>query len=138
MRVLAVDPGEKRLGLALSDPTGTIANPLTVLRHTSRPIDAAAIAEIARENEVGLIVIGESMDDENSPTPQSRRAGRLAAAIREQIDLPVVLWDEYGSTQAARSARIALGASGRRRKGHMDELAATFILQTYLDSQADR
>jgi putative Holliday junction resolvase len=138
MRVLAVDPGEKRLGLALSDPTGTIANPLTVLRHTSRPIDAAAIAELARENEVGLIVIGESMDDENSPTPQSRRAGRLAAAIREQIDLPVVLWDEYGSTQAARSARIALGASGRRRKGHMDELAATFILQTYLDSQADR
>jgi putative Holliday junction resolvase len=138
MRVLAVDPGEKRLGLALSDPTGTIANPLTVLRHTSRPIDAAAIAELARENEVGLIVIGESMDDENSPTPQSRRAGRLAAAIREQIDLPVVLWDEYGSTQAARSARIALGASRRRRKGHLDERAATFILQTYLDSQADR
>lgn len=135
MRILAVDPGEKRLGLALSDPTGTIANPLGVLPHRSRAVDAAAIAQIASENLVELIVVGASLDSEGAPTPQSRRAGRLANAIRFQTNLPVTLWDESGSTQAARAARLAMGAPQSRRRGHLDELAATYILQTYLDSQ---
>lgn len=135
MRILAVDPGEVRLGLALSDPTGTIANPLTVLRHVSRPIDAAAIAQLAGEHQAGRIIVGQALDDENQPTPQSRRAARLAAAIRSQTALPVELWDESGSTQAARSARLALGVSRRKRRGHLDDLAATYILQTYLDAQ---
>ena len=139
MRILAVDPGEKNLGIALSDPSGTIANPLQVLKHVSRAIDAASIAQIAVEHEVGLIVIGQALDDEGRSTPQSRRAFRLAGAIRTQTDLPVELWDEYGSTQAARSARRAMGASRRKRGGHLDELAATYILQTYLDAhQADK
>jgi putative Holliday junction resolvase len=135
MRVLAVDPGEKRLGIALSDPTGTIANPLTVLKHVARPIDAAAIAELAAQNEAGLIVVGQALDDENLPTPQSRNAERLAEAIRTQTELPVVLWDESGSTQTARQARIQMGVSRRKRAGHMDDLAAAVILQTYLDAQ---
>lgn len=134
MRILAIDPGEKDLGIALSDPTGTIANPLQVLKHVSRAIDAASIAQIAREHQAGLIIVGQALDDEGRSTLQSRRAFRLAAAIRDQIELPVELWDEYGSTQAARSARLALGVSRRRRSGHLDELAATYILQTYLDA----
>ena len=135
MRILAVDPGEKNLGIALSDPSGTIANPLQVLKHVSRAIDAAAIAQIAADHQVDLILVGQALDDEGRSTPQSRRAFRLAAAIRNQTDLPVELWDEYGSTQAARSARRAMGASRRKRGGHLDELAATYILQTYLDAQ---
>ncbi len=134
MRLLAVDPGEKRLGIALSDPTATIASPLTVIKHVSRAIDAATIAQLAAENEAGLIVVGQSLDEEGLPTPQGRRAARMAAAIRNQTDLPVELWDEHGSTQEARSARIAMNAPQRKRRGHMDDLAAAVILQSYLDA----
>ena len=135
MRSLAVDPGEKRIGIALSDPTGMIANPLTVLKHVSRAIDAATIAQLAQEHEAGRIIVGQALDDENQPTPQSRRACRLAAAIRLQTRLPVELWDETGSTQAAQAARIAMGVSRRKRRGHLDDIAATYILQTYLDGR---
>lgn len=134
MRIMAVDPGEKRIGIAVSDPSGTIANPLCVIRHVSRIVDAAAIAQIAVERQAGRIVVGQALDMDNQPTLQSRRAVKLAAAIRAQIDLPVELWDESDSTQAARQARIAMGASRRKRSGHLDDLAATFILQTYLDA----
>lgn len=135
MRVLAVDPGEKNLGIAVSDPSGTIANPLTIIRHRSRPIDAATIAQLAQENNAGLIIVGQALDVDNRPTPQGKRAARLAAAVQTQTTIPVKLWDETGSTQAARSAKIALGVSRRKRRGHLDDLAATFILQTYLDAQ---
>jgi len=139
MRILAVDPGEKRIGLALSDPSATIASPLTVLRHVSRILDAAAVAGLASEHQVVRIVVGQSIDEEGQPTPQGRQAARLAEAIRQQTEIPVELWDEAGSTKAAREANIAIGASRRSRqqrgRGHLDDLAATFILQTYLDAQ---
>ncbi|HEY5669538.1 MAG TPA: Holliday junction resolvase RuvX [Anaerolineales bacterium] len=138
MRILAVDPGEKNLGIAISDPSGTIANPLTVLRHVSRPIDAAAIADLASEHGAGLIVVGQAIDEEGNPTPQGRRSARLAAAIRTQTRVPVTLWDESGSTQAARLARLELGVSRAKRSGHLDELAATYILQTFLDARKHR
>ena len=135
MRVLAVDPGEKRIGIALSDPSGMIANPLTVLAHVSRVIDAAAILELAHTHQAGLIVVGQALDAENQATPQGRRAARLAGVLRSQGELPVLLWDESGSTQAARQARLHMGVKRSKRRGHLDELAATVILQTYLDSQ---
>lgn len=136
MRILAVDPGEKRIGLAISDPTGTIARPLTVLKHVARPVDAASIVRFAMENEAGLIVVGQALDDEGEPTQQSLKAERLAAAIRAQTALPVEMWDESGSTQAARDVRIAMGTTRRKRRGHMDDLAAAIILQSYLDAKA--
>jgi len=137
MKVLAVDPGEKRLGIAISEATATIANPLTVIKHVSRTVDAATIAIIAHENDVKLIVVGHPLDEENRSTPQSRNAARLAHEIRAQSNLTVELWDEAGSTQAARMARIAMGGKRKKRAGHMDELAATVILQTYLDENPD-
>ncbi len=138
MRILAVDPGEKNIGIAISDPTGTIANPLTAVKHVSRSIDAATIAQIAEENNVVQIVVGNALDIDNRPTVQSRRAVRLAAQIRSQTDITVVLWDESGSTQAARNARIALGVPRRKRRGHLDDLAATYLLQTYLDAHQNK
>jgi putative holliday junction resolvase len=142
MRILAVDPGDKRLGLALSDPTGTIANPLVVLNHVSRLIDAAQIAALAGEHEAGRILVGVTSDEDGELTPQGRSASRLADAIRQQASVPVELWDESGSTQAARQASIALGVSARKRRrqghSHLDDLAATYILQTYLDAHASQ
>ncbi len=137
MRVLAVDPGEKRLGIALSDPTGTIASSLTVIKHVSWPVDAAAIVQLAGQREAGLIIVGQALDADNQPTLQSRQAEHLAEEIRNLGSLPVELWDESGSTQAARAARVAMGVSRRKRRGHMDDLAAAVILQDYLDVHAD-
>jgi putative Holliday junction resolvase len=135
MRILAVDPGSKNLGLALSDPSGTIASPLGVLKHVSRPANAAAIIEVARKHAAELILIGQSLDQDGQPSFEGRRAARLAGEIRSQIDIKVVLWDESFSTHTAREAQIAIGTPRSKRKGHLDDLAATVILQSYLDAQ---
>ena len=134
VRILAVDHGEKRIGLALSDPTATIASPLKVIEHVSRLLDAAQVASVAQENDVGLIVIGQSFDEEGRPNLAGRRAAKFAAALKEQTQTPVVLWDESFSTQDARAARIALGVSRKDRSGHQDALAAVMILRSYLES----
>lgn len=135
MRILAVDPGEKRIGIALSDPTGTIANPLTVLKHVSRFSDAEAIVKLAEEHEAGRIIVGQNLDVEGEPTLQSRMAGRLADAIRAKVSIPVEMWDESDSTRIAQATRLAMGVRRRRRRGHLDDLAAAVILQSYLDAQ---
>ena len=138
MRILAVDPGSKHIGLALSDPTGTIANPLTVLDHVARLLDAAAVADLAKMNGAGLIVVGQSLDDDGHPTFEGRRAGRFAEALKTQTDLPVVFWDESFTTQDARAARIAMGVSRKNRLGHLDSVAATVLLQSYLDANPQK
>ena len=109
MRILAVDHGEKRIGLALSDPTATIASPLKVIEHVSRTIDAAQVANLADENEVGLIVIGQSFDEEGRPNLAGRRAAKFAEALKMQTQTPVELWDKSFSTQDAHATRIEMG-----------------------------
>jgi len=134
MRILAVDHGSKRIGLAISDPTGMIANPLAIIPHTSRVVDAAAVAEQAESHEAGLIIVGQSFDESGQPNFEGRRSARFAAALRTQTSIPVILWDEDFTTQNALSARIAMGASRKKRSGNLDDLAATVLLQSYLDS----
>lgn len=134
MRILAVDHGEKHIGLAISDPTATIASPLKVLQHVSRLMDAAQVANIASENNAALIVIGQSYDEEGRPNLAGRRAAKFAEALKGQTQIPVVLWDESFSTQDARAARIEMGVSRKKRGGHMDELAAVMILKSYLEA----
>ncbi|MHB1119051.1 MAG: Holliday junction resolvase RuvX [Bellilinea sp.] len=134
-RILAVDPGEKRIGLAVSDPTQTIASPFGIIRHVSREIDAAQIAQIASDQQAVKIIIGCPLDEEGLPGPAARSSARMAEAVRNQTDLPVELWDESGSTRAAQSARIAMGVSRRKRSGHLDEMAATVILQSFLNAR---
>jgi putative Holliday junction resolvase len=134
MRILAVDHGEKHIGLALSDPTATIASPLKVIQHVSRLLDAAQVANLAIENDAALIVIGQSYDEEGKPNLAGRRAAKFAEALKEQTQIPVILWDESFSTQEARATRLEMGVSRKRRAGHMDELAAVMILKSYLDA----
>jgi len=134
VRILAVDHGEKRIGLAISDLTGTIANPLTVVKHVSRIIDAAQIAELATQNDVGLIIIGQSFDEDGNPNPAGRRAARFADELKNQTNIPIEMWDESFSTQIARQARIELGVSRKKRAGHQDEFAAVVILQSYIEA----
>ncbi len=134
-RILAVDPGDKHIGIAISDPTGTIANPYQVLPHVSRLIDAGEIARIAADQGAVLIVVGQALDDEGEVGPAARKAQRLADAIRTQTALPVELWDESSSTQKAREVRLMMGVKREKRKGHLDDLAATVILQSFLEAQ---
>jgi putative Holliday junction resolvase len=133
-RILAVDPGEKRIGIAVSDLSGTIANPFCVIRHVSRQVDAAHIVQVAVEKEVEQIIVGQPLSDDGIVGPQARRAERFADAIRIQTNIPVALWDESGSTVEAQEARRLMGAFRRNRRRHLDDLAATVILQSYLDA----
>jgi len=132
MKVLAVDPGEKRIGVAISDPTGTIARPLCVIKHVAREADAERIAEIAQAEGVAMIVVGMALDADGEVGHQARKSLRLADELRTKTEVAVELWDESGTTQAAQASRIALGVSRKKRRGHLDDLAASVLLQDYL------
>jgi putative Holliday junction resolvase len=134
LRILAVDPGSKRIGLAVSDPTGTIASPLMVILHIARLVDAAAVAEQATVHAAGLIVVGQSLDEEGNPTFEGRQSARFAEVLKMQTAVPVVLWDESFTTQEARAARIEMGVTRKKRSGHLDDFAAAALLQSYLDA----
>ena len=136
-RLLAVDPGEKRIGLALSDPGGIIGRPLSVIGHVSRLVDAAAIANLAQENDVKLIIIGQALNLDGEVGPAARKAARLAEALRTQTAIPVVLWDEGGTTVAARETLIKMNVPRSRRGGHQDALAAALILKSYIDAHLE-
>jgi putative holliday junction resolvase len=135
MRIMGVDHGEQRIGIAISDPTGTIAGPLSVIQHVSRAVDAAQVAALAAEQQAELIVVGQSFDEEGQANAAGRRAERFADALRTQTSLPIVLWDESLSTVDAREYRIQMGVPRKKRAGHLDDAAAAVILQSYLDSQ---
>jgi putative Holliday junction resolvase len=126
-RILAVDPGDVRIGLALSDPAGILATPLRIVEHTKRWADAAEIVQEALAHEVERIVVGIALDDEGRRGHQARKCARLAQAIQEQTDVPVTMWDESGTSVRAR-------ASGGQRH-RLDARAAAVLLQEYLDAQ---
>jgi len=126
-RVLAVDPGEVRLGLAVSDPTGAIARPLEVISHKSRQEDARRIARTAAEHSVETVVVGIALDQEGEVGPQARRALRLVEALKLETNLPIETWDESGTTAAAR----AMGGTSDK----LDARAAAVILQEFLDAR---
>ena len=137
-RILAVDPGDVRIGLAVSDPLGVIANPLQVITHISRDENARRIAVIAAEKEAVLIVVGQPLDSNGDVGPAAKKSARLGRAINKFTDIEVVLWDESGTTKAAQRAYIEMNVPKKKRRGHLDHIAATIILQTYLDAHSDR
>ena len=132
MKVLAVDPGDKRIGLAVSDPTGTLSRPLTVIKHISRDQDANKIVTITEEECAELIVVGWALDSEGEVGYQARKSQRLADKIRTKTSVPVKMWDESGTTQAAIQTRIEMGVTRKKRQGHLDDVAASLLLQDFL------
>ncbi|MEN8173428.1 MAG: Holliday junction resolvase RuvX, partial [Chloroflexota bacterium] len=87
---------------------------------------------LAEEHQVGLIIIGQALDDEGRPTYSGRKAWRMAGVIKMLTSVPVEMWDESHSTQDARAARIAQGVSRKKRAGHLDASAAAIILDSYI------
>jgi putative holliday junction resolvase len=137
MKVLAVDPGDKRLGLAISDPTGTISRPLCVIEHEARAMDAQKIVKIAEQESVRLIIVGWALDLEGGVGYRARKSKRLADAVQDLTDVPVRMWDESGTTQVAIQSRIDMGVSRKKRKGHLDDVAASILLQNFLISNEE-
>jgi len=137
MKVLAIDPGDKRLGIAISDPSGTLARPYCVIIHQSRIKDAHKIVEFAEEEGVQLIVVGWALDSLGGVGFRARKSQRLANEIKNNCDIPVRMWDESYTTQTAIKSRIELGVSRKKRKGHLDDLAASILLQDFLNNHED-
>ncbi len=136
MRILGVDHGEKRIGLALSDPLALFAQPLTVLeRHDRLRSDLRAIAALCKEHEVEEIVIGLPLDMNGSVGAKAQEVRDFAARLRESTGLPIIEWDERLSTVAAERALIEGGLRRQRRKQVVDKTAAALILSSYLDSR---
>jgi putative Holliday junction resolvase len=135
---LALDVGERRVGVAVSDGTGLIATPFAVLRRTSKAKDFAKIAHMVREQRVEGLVVGHPLNADGSAGYQAQRVERYTAALvealaEEGVELPVVLWDERMSTQRAQEVMIAAGRKPRDRRARIDAVAAAVILQDYLD-----
>ncbi len=137
MIILAVDPGQKRIGIAITDPSGKVALPLTILEHISRLDDAQRIIQIAEENNVSLILIGQALDSDNMPTLQSRRSVNLANSIRKLSPIPVELWEEYESTQEIKHILPKASPKHKSKRKAIDDLSAVVILQNYLENHAE-
>jgi putative holliday junction resolvase len=133
VRVLAVDPGSKRVGLALSDPTGTIAQPLVTIPAEPRETLPTRLATLARENEATRIVVGLPRRLDGSHGPEAVAARELAAELRRAARLPVELVDERLTTAAAERSLLEGGMHRQKRRANIDRVAAALLLQTHLD-----
>ena len=134
MRVLALDVGEKRIGVALSDPTGIIATPNTTIQRSGEAADIEAVLSLAMEHGVKEIVVGLPLTLAGRVGTQARQVTRFAAALADRASVPVKTLDErYSTVQAERMMREA-GGRPSRNKAAVDAAAAAVILQGYLDS----
>lgn len=135
MRILAVDPGEVRIGLAISDPTGTIATPLQIILHEARDKDVDRITAVARQHGAELIVVGYALNEHGRATRSGRKAEQMARALRGATGLEVELVEESFSTADVHAARLMSGMKQKKRRGAPDAEAAAVILQGYLDEK---
>jgi len=135
-RLLALDVGERRVGVAVSDPMGWLARPLTIIHRRSKKEDFAAIARLVEEQQAVAVVVGYPLNMDGSVGPQARRVARYAAALERELPVPVILWDERLSSEEAAERLRSVAGSRRRRRKYLDDAAAAVILQEYLDSLA--
>jgi len=134
-RILGLDLGDVRIGVAISDPERHLAVPMGTV-HTGAPADLQAIAKLVREHEVTLVVVGHPLKMSGAPGARARHAEEFVAALRQALPVPVVLQDERLSTVEADRALRDAGAGGRDRRRAVDRSAAAVILQSYLDRAA--
>ena len=135
MRVLGIDLGSRRIGLALSDPDATIAYPLQVLACKGQKQDLAALSALVSEHGVGRIVVGLPIHMDGRRGPEAEAAERFAASLRAATGLEVDLIDERWTTVEAERALREMGLGGKRgrkRKQHVDAVAASLLLRSYL------
>ena len=131
--ILALDVGERRIGVALSDPAGVVALPLLVIERRGWRPDLARVTALVREYAVEQIVVGYPVTLAHGRSAQTERVERFVARLRRAVPVPVVTWDERLSTAAAERILLAGDLRRARRRRVRDAVAASLILQGYLD-----
>ncbi len=134
IRILAVDYGARRVGVAVSDPTGQIAQGLPTIVHRGLAHAAALVAELARQYRVQTIVVGLPLGMRGAKTAATKEVEKFISKLASLVPMPVVPWDERLTTVAAEKALHEMGASPSRHRQRVDQVAAVLLLQNYLDS----
>jgi putative Holliday junction resolvase len=134
MRTLGLDIGEKRIGVAVSDPSGRVATPLSVLDARALAADLGPLLRIVEDYEVRRLVVGLPLTMSGDEGPQAREVRRSAEHLAARLGMAVAYQDERLTSKAAEQAMSETGAGSRARRGRVDAVAATLLLQTYLDA----
>lgn len=135
MKILSIDPGDKRIGIAISDDTGSFVRPLTKIIHKSRREDSLVIVEIAESNNCGQIIIGQALLNDGSEGVRARSARRLKEMIEQFSSIKVILWDESHTTEKAQELFTTLGINRKRKSNLIDSISAKILLEDYLLSK---
>lgn len=138
MRVLGLDIGEKRIGVALSDPGGIIAGALEVVEKESRDAALEQIIGLVGEHGAERIVVGMPLSMNGTPGKQAQVVQSFIESLKERTEIPVETWDERLSTVAAERMLVEAGVKRDKRKKRIDSIAAAFILQGYLDRERSK
>jgi putative Holliday junction resolvase len=134
MRILGLDIGDRTIGIAVSDPLGFTAQGITTIRRKNITIDMDELLKICKEYSVETIVAGLPKNMNGTVGPQSEKVLAFCEILKEKIDIPIKMWDERLTTVAANKAMLEADLSRAKRKKLVDKVAATYILQGYLDS----
>ena len=137
-KLMGIDFGDARTGVALSDPTGLIAVGAGCIQSTNLRRTAEAVAEMAKEKGVAVLVVGHPINMNGTLGPRSERVKAFAAILGELTELPVVLHDERLSTAQAHQMLNLTNSKGKKRKAVIDEMSACLILQNYMDQQKNK
>ena len=137
-RILALDLGRRRIGVAVSDPAHTLAQPLCVIERKNRDHDLRAIRDLAREQQAGLIVVGLPRQADDSLTPAGQAMLRFARRLQRMLSLPVETVDEWETTVEATQVLLQADVSRQGRRRVVDKVAAGLILKRYLEHGGER
>ena len=135
MRVLALDIGEKRIGVAVSDPSGSVATPVKVLATQAVLGDSRVLLNLAEDYEVDLVVVGLPLSLDGTEGKQATEVRRIGGLLAKTLPVPFEYFDERLSSSAAKRAMTEAGVSDRQQRGSVDMVAASLFLQSYLDSR---
>jgi putative Holliday junction resolvase len=136
-RILGFDVGDRRIGLAISDPLGYTAQPLFTLHRTGRKADMKSVARVLRKHGITEVVVGNPLHMSGDQSPQAAKAQAFAENLRAEFGITVHLWDERLTTSQAHRHLDEAGHAALGRKGIIDQVAAVLILQSFLDAQAN-
>lgn len=136
-RILALDLGEKRLGVAVSDETRTVARSVTVFERSSRLADFERIRQVVDEYGVNLLIVGLPILVSGEEGDKAAWVRDYAGELERNLGVEIKFWDESYTTVQAEASLRERGIHGRRRRKRVDAVAAAFILQSYLDAQRD-
>ena len=135
---MGLDVGDRRIGVAVSDPLGLTAQPVLTLVRTNRRQDLKSLARILRKHSCTEIVVGNPLYMSGDLSPQAAKAQAFAQLLRDEMQLPVTLWDERLTTTEAHRHLYAAGRAGTEHRQVVDQVAAVLILQSFLDALAAR